>query len=151
MSSMTSDSGVPKRSARSISPASREWSGARARRRQWLTVLGLERGEQLPADVRVDGEGLALRGDEPRAQRLGLVVLEPVLEVLHALRVDRQCAASLGAARVDRGPHDKRHHPLAVEPGADRLAHAADRLLELLALALDLLDVRLEVRGHLVE
>src|SRR2546423_13768088 len=103
-----------------------------------MAVRRLERGQQLAPDVGVDIERLALRRDETRAQRAAALAVEPELEVLHAARVDRQCAAGLGTARLDRRAHHQRHHALAVESGADRLADAPDGLLELLALALDL-------------
>ena len=55
---------------------------------------------------------------------------------------ERQRAPRLRLAGVDGLAHGERHHAVAVETGGEGVAHAPDRLLELLALALDLLDLR---------
>jgi hypothetical protein len=60
-------------------------------------------------------------------------------------------ATGLGRARVDRLAHGQLDDAVTVEAGGEGIADAPDRLLELLALALHLLDRRLELRGHAVE
>ena len=47
--------------------------------------------------------------------------------------------------------HGERDDPAAVEARRERVAHPADRLGQLLALALDLLHLRLELNRHVVE
>ena len=116
----------------------------RARRRD-VRIDGLE---QLEAHVRSDVEGLALGGFHGR--------LEARAELAPARfpkrpALQRQRPTRLGLAGVDRLPDGELHDPLAVEPGGERLADAADRLLQLVALALDLLDLGLELLRHAVE
>jgi hypothetical protein len=65
--------------------------------------------------------------------------------------VQRERPAGLSLAGVHRLAHGQLHDAVAIEPGGERVADAANRLLELLALALDLLDLRLELAGHAVE
>ena len=60
--------------------------------------------------------------------------------------VERQRAAHLGVAGVDRLPHRERDHAVAVDARGERVADAPDRLGQLLALALGLLHLRLELR-----
>ena len=76
---------------------------------------------------------------------------EPVRTSLKAPLVNGSARPTLGLAGIDGGAHGQRDHPVAVEPGGQRVPDAADRLLELLALALDLLDLALELARHAVE
>ena len=107
-------------------------------------------GDRAPPRRRFAGDlGRALlgrlqRGVEARPRRAGANLVEGSAR-------EWQRAAALGLAGIDGGPHGQRDHPVAIEPGGQRIADAADRLLELLALALDLLDLPLELAGHAVE
>ena len=56
-----------------------------------------------------------------------------------------------GADAVDRGLHDDLEHADAVQPARERLADAADRLLQAPALASQVLQARLELQRHRVE
>ena len=60
-------------------------------------------------------------------------------------------AAGLGLARVDRGVEGQLEDSLRVEPRGERGAHPPDGLLQLAALAVELLDLGLELLGHAVE
>ena len=107
-------------------------------------------GDRAPPRRRFAGDlGRALlgrlqRGVEARPRRAGANLVEGSAR-------EWQRAPALGLAGIDGGPHGQRDHPVAIEPGGQRIADAADRLLELLALALDLLDLPLELAGHAVE
>ena len=57
-------------------------------------------------------------------------------------------AAALGADAVDRGLHDDAQQRVAVQALAERLADAADGLLQARALELELLQAGLELAGH---
>ena len=72
-------------------------------------------------------------------------LLQAVLGVAH------RRAAGRGADAVDRGLHHDLQQPDAVEAGGERLADAADRLLQPRALALELLQAGLELARHRVE
>ena len=119
-----------------------------ARRVRSAPLVALERAEQLRAHVRADREDAPL-GRLDRAARARRRPPRP-----RSPRTRRGRAAApgrLGLACVHRLPHGQRHHAVTVEAGGERVAHAPDRLGELLALALHLLDLRLELHGHVVE
>src|SRR5215212_206446 len=80
-----------------------------------------------------------------------LRVVAALAALLERVRADRLGAPCLGLAGVHRGPHGERDHAVAVEPHGERVADAPDRLGQLPALALDLIDLRGELLGHAVE
>lgn len=65
--------------------------------------------------------------------------------------VERQHARGLGLAGVGRRPNRQLHHALPVEAGRKGVANTANRVLQLRALALDLLDLPGQLVGHAVE
>ena len=106
--------------------------------------VGQQVGDVLVADL----EGVALGGSHGVGQALG--------RAAHLHRCIRR--ASIGTARPASASHASTavrtassSSPCAVEPGRERVAHAADGLLQLAALALDLLDLRRQLARHLVE
>ena len=111
-------------------------------------LVALERAEQLLADVRVNRE-------DPALGRLDRLLQLPDdsahLIALERAVCERKRPSRHGVAPVHRLPHRERDHSVAVEAGGKRVADAADRLGELLALALHLLDLGLELNGHVVE
>ena len=112
-------------------------------------VRALERGHPVGAHgISVDGERGPFSGLEGRLQ-LGSQLAD--LRGAHAARVDRQRAARVGLARLDRCAQRQVHHRLAVEPGREGVADTADRVLELRPLVLDLVDLARQLGGHRVE
>ena len=90
-----------------------------------------------------------LGGVQRAPERLGLAaardLLQPVVGPAH------RRAAGRGVDALDRRLHDDLQHAHAVQPRGDRLADAADRLLQPLALELQLVEALRQLRGHLVE
>ena len=70
---------------------------------------------------------------------------------LEGVEVDGDGTADLRVAALDRLAHGEIHHALAVETGGERVPDPPDRLLQLGALALDLVDLGLQLTRHVVE
>ena len=109
---------------------------------------GFEHSEPVVAVVGVDLERAPLRRLEGRGELRGLLA-DPRL--LHPAQVQRERPPYVGLTGLDCRPHRDVDHLLAVEAGGERLTHAPDRVLQLAALALDLLDLRGQLLGHVVE
>jgi hypothetical protein len=111
-------------------------------------LVSLEGADQLRAHVRADHEHVALRRlDRP----LELTLDRADVDAGERATGERKGAPHLGLARIHRLAHRQSDHAAPVEPGRECVADPANRLGELLPLAFDLLDLRLELPGHVVE
>ena len=117
--------------------------GGAERRGQRARAADLDLGDLAGVDDR------RLGGVQRAPERLRLAGAGDLLEAV--LGVAHRGAAGRGADAVDGGLHDDLQQPDAVEAGGERLADAADRLLEPRALALELLQAGLELARHRVE
>ena len=106
-------------------------------------LVALERAEQLRADLRADREDVALGGLD---RALELAAHRADLRPRERSARERKRPAGIGLAGVHGLAHRERDDAIAVKAGGQGVAHAADRLRELLPLALDLLDLRLELQ-----
>lgn len=113
------------------------------RRGLWIDLL-----QQLRPDLRPHRERLTLRRFE---RRIELRVGRPDPDRPEHPAVERQHARGLGLAGVGRRPNRQLHHALPVEAGRKGVANTANRVLQLRALALDLLDLPGQLVGHAVE
>src|ERR687891_78775 len=144
-STITRPSGVWKRRPRPVFPAGDGREGAALARPRRLGVDGIQ---QLRRQVRPRLEGPPLGRDECLVQA-GIVAARPVL--VEGAAFERHGAPGVGLAGVHRLAHGQRDDAIAVEARGEGVADAADGRLELLALALDLLDLGLELGRHAVE
>ncbi len=104
--------------------------------------------QQLRGRIGAHLEGPALRGLE----RLDQVrVVAAGMDRVQGVPVHRHGPAGVRLAGIDRRANHQLHDLLPVEPGREGLADPPDRVLQLAALALELLDVGGQLVGHRVE
>src|SRR5918998_634659 len=168
-STITSASGLPKRRLRSIS-RSRMERNARALARPasssvtaWRSTVSCRLAFSIdtmacPARYSSSSSSSREKAWPRRAMERTPRYSGSVEDTRALIATASACASPASAANARRGPagvhglpHREGDDPVAVEAGREGVADAADRGLELLTLALDLLDLGLELRRHAVE
>src|SRR5262245_56701823 len=105
-------------------------------------LVALEGAEELRTDVRATRDYVSPGRLDDALQRAIQLADRTARE---GASRERKRTAHLCVAGVDCLPHRQRNDAVPVESGGERVAHAANRLGQLLALVLDLLHLGLEL------